>query len=223
MPDAPKAASAHPSPSTRTAPPRERSIGTKKAARDSATRAAERRAPCPCRFPPARATFQAMPKPPRYPLPWWVITDAPCMRMARGSVYRPTLMLALAYWQSGCTASLDLDHTTMAQIARVPAHHVVAVSAEIRACLAAIAPDLQAAWQDRHARYTDRLERIDHMNARRHAKRLRQAVPQETAILTAPRRDPPPPRNPDAPRPTPQAIAVAKARTQAGKEATFHD
>jgi len=93
-----------------------------------------------------------MPRHPKpQPMPVWLITDAPALRVASGPVYRATFILAAAYWQSGCSG-LPTDPASLAAICRLPFPHLKAIEAPVNQALEQILP----AMDQEHSRLVAR-------------------------------------------------------------------
>jgi hypothetical protein len=89
------------------------------------------------------------------PFPVGPVMLAPSMITAEGGIYRSALVLAFAYWLSGCR-SLPRDTTSLAALARVPAGNLVPKRAELDAILAELLPLLSAEYD---AAYKSRAHR----------------------------------------------------------------
>lgn len=83
-------------------------------------------------------------KQPDLPMPLAPIRNAPGLLACSGSVYRATVVLALAYWGSGCRP-LPTDDVTLAALSRLPTPGLRAIKSEVLATIAQIAPALDKA------------------------------------------------------------------------------
>lgn len=160
---------------------------------------------------------------PRYPFPWWLVTDAPALAAASGPIYRATVMIAMAYGASGCSA-LPSDASTMARICRLPVSHVGPQKSAILKALATITPALDKAHAQRHQGYALQLAKVKRMNA---ARRQRWVLAKITESLLAgihaqPQRAPSR-RTSDASRAVAQRPQAGTGSTSTNHGVTFTD
>ncbi len=113
-------------------------------------------------------------KPPRFPLPHWLIFDAPALATARGPVYRAAIVLGHAYWRGGCRP-LAADDVTLASLCREPLGHFRQIKTAVLQALSEITPALDKAHAERMNAYQIgkvRSEMLHAARARKRAERL---------------------------------------------------
>ena len=129
-----------------------------------------------------------------FPCPLAPICDAPALATAPGSVYRAVVVLALAYWRSGCRP-LPTDDTTLAALVRLPTSSIRPIKASVLQALSEICPALERdhACQTRAHRY--QVAAAERMRAGKVARALQQGLGRSVPVpLPLPHRVTPEPR-----------------------------
>ena len=159
-------------------------------------------------------------KPARYPLPVWLITDCQGLRTASGGVYRATIAIAVAYWQSGCRP-IPADDVTHAALARLPIAGWRQQKPEILAAFATCKDALDEAWAERQRVQEMYMLRSRQMQAARKASAALQRQlagrPKPGDAAVAPIRDyrPPAPRPEHSGQEVPPAAVTGRLRSGA--------
>jgi hypothetical protein len=116
----------------------------------------------------------------RYPLPWWLITDAPSLRVAPGGVYRAVLSLAFAYWASGCV-TMPEDDVSLSAMCRLPISTWRQCKGDVGHAMAQITPALTLEWQKAHKAAEGRRAQQQRLTAIHAARRGQRQVAAQAA------------------------------------------
>ena len=166
-------------------------------------------------------------KPPRYPLPVWLITDANALRTATIAVRRVTTHLAIIYWLGGCTP-FPIGNSDMVALAGVQQMAWDRMKERILKALAEICPLLDDAYVERDGLRQARAKHMERLRAARRTIVLDgKAYPIQKQIAVAPQHhDHDKPGAPERIGGAPQRRGSGvPAPTRAGMtaESTFHD
>ena len=154
---------------------------------------------------------------PSFPCPVSLITAIPALKTAPGPIYRATIILAVAYWEAGCTGLPD-DEVTQAALIRLPIPHWRPIKAEVLAAINQAKSDLDQAHATCVALYVHQSAHTAMMRERRAAKRAERLLGKSLAhqvkpMLPLPTLDNTPQENPAADMPAHMAARQRHATT----------